>query len=55
MRTERGLKMPRKSKLLGSRIPADSVFFSKVVPILILALAIVLAVLVMLALGTAFG
>ena len=47
--------MPRKSKPLGSRMRADSVFFGKVIPILLFSLGIVLAVLVILALGVVFG
>jgi hypothetical protein len=47
--------MPRKPKLHGSRILTDSTFFGKVVPVLLLALGIVLAVIVMLAFGVAFG
>ncbi|HJO33936.1 MAG TPA: hypothetical protein QGI62_07390 [Anaerolineales bacterium] len=47
--------MPCKPKLHGARIPADSTFFGKVVPVLMLELGIVLATIVVLAFGVAFG
>ena len=46
--------MGRKSKQHGFRIPSNSFFFGKVVPLLIIALGLLLAVIVVLALGVAF-
>ena len=46
--------MQRKTKQHGSRMPSNSFFFGKVVPILMVALGILLVVIVLLAFGVAF-